>query len=85
MEQASKYKIVGDVYEVQDDGTLVHMPAQKVLSRMSYKHEQYVIVDRPQKRRVTVTREAMYLVMGLGLIAVTVWAAVWAKVVGLFL
>lgn len=40
----SKYKIVGDVYEIRDDGTLAHIPNQMVLSRLAYKHESYVIV-----------------------------------------
>lgn len=85
MEQVGKYKIVGDVYEIQEDGTLVHVPTQKVLSRMSYTHEQYLIVDKKPGKVQTVTANTLYALMGLGLIAVTVWAAVVAHMTGRFL
>jgi len=74
MDDISRYKIIGDVYEIQEDGTLVHVPKHKVLSRMSYAHERYVIVD---KKVPLMPPEAVYMGIGMVLITLTLWVAVW--------
>ena len=65
----SKYKIVGDVYEILDDGTLAHIPNQKVLSRLAYRHESYVIVGAKKERFKDHTM--FYFLAGIILITVS--------------
>ncbi len=67
-EEISRFKIIGDVYEIQEDGTLVHVPNRKVLSRLAYTHERYRIVQ--PKQRPTRLR-SFELIVGLSLLTVT--------------
>lgn len=75
----SRYKIVGDVYEITEEGTLQHIPNHLVLSRLSYTHERYLITGT--KEPVNFQRMFNFGV-AIFLLTATTFFAAWLVIAG---